>query len=315
MIVYVLRRLGQAAPVLVLASLVIFMVVHLLPSDPAFVLAGPDADEATLTAVREKFGLNEPIWVQYFYWLNNVLRGDFGTSFISRLPVERLIAQAFPATLELAVVTLLVIVVTAIPLGVFAALRERGFFDQLISGTAALLTAVPNFWLAILLILAFSVSLNWLPPSGRIPLLQNPELAWRFLVLPVFALAPRLSSVLLLFVRTSTLEVLNEDFVRTAKAKGLSSVFIAFKHVLRNALLPILTVLSVQFSQLLAGAVVIETIFAWPGMGRLLVNAVGNLDYPVVQAVLLLLVFLFVLINVLTDILYGLADPRIRLGS
>ncbi len=315
MIIYVFKRVGQAVPVLILASILIFLVVQLLPGDPALVLAGPDANEATLAAVRMKFGLDKPLWMQYLYWLSNMARGDFGTSFISSLPVGRLITQAFPATLELAVATFIVIVVTAIPLGVFTALREGGVFDRIISGTAAFFTGVPNFWLAILLILAFSVSVNWFPPSGRVPLLQNPSVGWRFLVLPVLSLAPRLSSVLLLFVRTSTLGVLNEDFVRTAKAKGLSETSIAFKHVLRNAMLPIVTVLSVQFAQLLAGAVVIETVFAWPGMGRLLVSAVGNLDYPVVQAVLLLLVFLFVLINILTDILYGLADPRIRLGS
>jgi len=314
-IVYILRRVWQAVPVLLLASMLIFSVVHLLPSDPALVLAGPDANEATLAAVRAKFGLDKPLWTQYLLWLGNVLRGDFGVSFVSQMPVSRLIAQAFPATLELALVTLAVMVVTALPLGVLAALRSGRAFDRIVTGAAAFFTGVPNFWLALLLILAFSVSFNLFPPSGRVPLLQDPGIAWRFLVLPVLALAPRLAAVLLLFVRTSTLSVLNEDFVRTARAKGLPETLIASKHVLRNAMLPILTVLSVQFAQLLAGAVVIETIFAWPGMGRLLVNAVGNLDYPVVQAVLLLLVLLFVLINILTDILYGLADPRIRLGS
>ena len=314
MLTYTFRKLGEAIPVLALASILIFGVVHMLPSDPALVLAGADASEETLDAVRARFGLDQPLPVQYMYWAGNMLRGEFGTSFISRQPVAFLIGQAFPATAELAVATMLVVIMIGIPLGVVAALAEDRPLDQILSGIASFVIGIPNFWLGIVLILVFSVSLGWLPPSGRVPLLQDPGVALRFLILPVATLTPRLSSVLLLFVRSSTLHVLSEDYVRTAKAKGLASARVAFKHVLRNAMIPILTVLSVQFAQLLAGAIVIETVFAWPGIGRLLVQGVRNLDYPLVQALLLLLVTVFIVINVLTDLLYGLTDPRIRVG-
>lgn len=312
MVPFIVRRLGETIPVLFLASVLIFSVVHLLPSDPAIVLAGPDASAETIEAVRQRFGLDRPLAVQYVFWVGNMLQGNFGTSFISRLPVATLIGQAFPATLELALVTLLVVIVVAIPLGLFTGLAEDSAFDRVVSGIASFVIGIPNFWLGIILILVFSVSLGWFPPSGRIPFAENPWLAIRFLALPVASLAPRLISVLLLFVRTSTLKVLSEDFVRTARAKGLSQVRVAFKHVLRNAAIPILTVLSVQFAQLLAGAIVIETVFAWPGVGRLLINAVKNLDYPLIQTLLLLLVTLFIVINIATDVLYGLTDPRVR---
>lgn len=315
MLTYVVQRFGQSVPVAILASLLVFMLIHLLPGDPALTIAGADADDATVAAVTERLGLDQPLWLQYTTWLGRVVQGDFGTSFVSGLPVSRLIAQAFPATLELAVVALLLVIFLAIPLGVLCAFSEDSPFDRVVSGLAAFLIGVPNFWLAILLILVFSVSLQWFPPSGRVPLLADPAVAVRFLALPVLALVPRLASVLLLFVRASSLDVRGEDYVRTARAKGLPERMVATKHVLRNAMLPILTVISVQFAQLLSGAIVIETVFAWPGMGRLLVTAVNNRDYPVIQTVLLIFVFAFVLINVLTDFLYGIADPRIRSGK
>ena len=309
------RRLAQSIPVIFAASIVVFLLVHLIPSDPAAVIAGPDASQTTIEAIREKFGLNRPLYVQYGIWVSQIARGNLGKSVISGIPARQLIDQAFPATMELAVASMLLIIFVGVPLGLAAAIREGGWYDRVATGVAAFLTGVPNFWLGILLILAFSVHLHWFPPSGRVSILSQPVLGLRFLALPVLALAPRLASILFLFVRTSTLEVLVEDYVRTARAKGLPERIVAFKHILRNALLPVLTVLSVQFSRLLAGAIVIETVFAWPGMGRLLVTSVNNLDYPVVQAVLLILVVIFIILNVLTDLLYGLVDPRIRFGA
>lgn len=315
MLTYILSRFAQAVPIVIITTMIIFMIIHLLPGDPALTLVGADADPMTLHAVRERLSLNKPLPIQYVDWIGRTLRGDLGLSYVSSLPVQQLIAQAFPATIELAVSTIILVILVAVPLGLAAAFAENSLFDRSVSGTAAFLIGIPNFWLAILLILLFSVTLHWLPPSGRVPFAQDPVLAVRFLVLPVLALVPRLASVLLLFVRAATLETMTEDYVRTARAKGLPASHIAWKHVLRNALLPILTVLSVQFAQLLSGAVVIETVFAWPGMGRLLINAVSNRDYPVIQAALLLFVVMFILINILTDILYGIADPRIRLNS
>lgn len=314
MLTYILRKIVQSLPVVLLASFGIFMLVHVLPADPALILAGPDASQQTLDAVRARFGLDKPLLEQYWLWLSHAAHGNMGDSFISHLPVRQLIGQAFPATLELAIATLIVIVLVGIPLGVAVGLASESLFDRFVTAGAAFIIGIPNFWLGILLILVFSVSFHLLPPSGRVGLLQAPAVGWKFLVLPVMSLAPRLTSVLLLFVRTSTIDVSLEDYVRTARAKGLGGLRLRFKHVLRNALIPVLTVLSVQFSQLLAGAIVIETVFAWPGIGRLLVNAVNNLDYPLIQAILLMLVMLFIAINILTDILYGYTDPRIRVG-
>lgn len=315
MFTYIGRRLLSSIPVLLMASFAIFALIRVLPGDPVSVLAGPDARDEVLLAVREKYGLDKPLLVQYWIWGSMVLSGDLGTSLLSRLPVARLIGQAFPATLELAFVSFLITLIVGVPLGVVAATRANSSYDQLITNVAAFLTGVPGFWLGLLLILAFSVNLQWFPPSGRIPLFSDFTGAMRHLALPVLSLTPRLIAVLFLFVRSATMDVRRQDFVRTAISKGLSARTVSFKHVLRNALIPVITVLSVQFSRLLAGAVVIETVFAWPGLGRMLVNAVINLDYPVVQAALLLLVGLFIVLNTLTDILYGIADPRIQVGA
>jgi peptide/nickel transport system permease protein len=312
---FVLRRLIEALPVLFLATMVIFLGLRTLPGDPALVLAGQDASPQTLAAIRAANGLDQPLPVQYVIWLGNVIRGDFGVSFFTRAPVSQLIAQRAPATLELGIAGMLLTVLLGIPTGVLAAVRQRRPSDWVVSAFNGLAVAVPGFWLGILAILLFSLLLGWLPPGGRGDLVRDPMLELKFLVLPAVTLALPGAAGLSRLVKASMLEVLGDDYVRTARAKGLAQSSVVWRHALRNALVPVATVLGLQFGRLLGGAVITESVFSWPGLGRLIRDSIGNRDYAVVQACLLLLVLLFIVINLMTDIAYGALDPRIRLGA
>jgi peptide/nickel transport system permease protein len=312
---FVLRRLIEALPVLFLATMVIFLGLRTLPGDPALVLAGQDASPETLAAIRAANGLDQPLPVQYVIWLGNVIRGDFGVSFFTRAPVSQLIAQRAPATLELGIAGMLLTVLLGIPTGVLAAVRQRRPSDWVVSAFNGLAVAVPGFWLGILAILLFSLLLGWLPPGGRGDLVRDPMLELKFLLLPAVTLALPGAAGLSRLVKASMLEVLGDDYVRTARAKGLAQSSVVWRHALRNALVPVATVLGLQFGRLLGGAVITESVFSWPGLGRLIRDSIGNRDYAVVQACLLLLVLLFIVINLMTDIAYGALDPRIRLGA
>ena len=259
-------------------------------------------------------GLDEPLPVQYALWLGRVVRGDLGRSYTTKLSVADQIVQRIPATLELTLVGLALAIAISIPTGVVAAARERSSADWLISTFNACAIAIPNFWFGILMILLFGLALGWLPPSGRGDYGREPLTAWKFLILPAVTLALNQSAVLSRFVKSSMLEVLHDDFVRTARAKGLKEWMVIRRHVLRNALVPVATVLGIQFGRLLGGAIVVESVFAWPGVGRLVLQSIGSRDYATVQGVLLLLVLSFILVNLATDLAYGLLDPRIRLS-
>jgi len=312
---YVARRLFQLVPVLVLASIAVFGLMRLIPGDPARVIAGEEASPERIQEVRARLGLDQSLPVQYLTWLDRVLHGDLGESIISGQPVAKILAQKVLATAELAVGALLVAVLVGIPLGVAAALRRGSALDLAVTAYTSTVLGIPNFWLGLLLIILFVVALNWLPPGGRVALVEDPGTAWRYLLMPVLTLSVRASGIFIRFTRTSMLEVLPEDFVRTARAKGLSESVVVTRHALRCALIPVVTVVGLEFGRLLAGAVIAEQIFAWPGVGRLIIQAVGQRDYAIVQGVLLLLVIVFVLVNLITDLLYGMLDPRIRLGS
>lgn len=314
MLAFTLRRLVQAVPVVFLSSIVVFLVLHLVPGDPAISVAGSDASPDTLAAIRHEMGLDQPLPLQYGLWIGRALRGDLGRSYTNKLPVADQIAQRIPATLELTAAGLLLALVIALPTGVLAAVKERGPADWLISSCTALAIAIPNFWFGILTILLFSLALGWLPPSGRGDFSRDPPAALSFLILPAATLALNQSAILSRFVKSSMLEVMHEDYVRTARAKGLREWLVVRRHSLRNALVPIATVLGIQFGRLLGGAIVVESVFAWPGVGRLILQGIGNRDYTVVQGTLLLLVISFVVVNLITDLLYGLLDPRIRLA-
>jgi peptide/nickel transport system permease protein len=312
---YVVRRLAQLVPVALLASIVIFGLMRMIPGDPALVIAGEDASPERIQELRVRLRLDRPLPVQYVAWLGSVLRGDLGESIVSGQPVARILAQKVTATAELAVGALLVAVVVGIPLGVAAALRRGTALDLAVTAYTSTVLGIPNFWLGLLLILLFVVALNWLPPGGRIALTEDPGAAWRYLLMPVLTLSVRASGIFIRFTRTSMLEVLPEDYVRTARAKGLAEGVVVARHALRCALIPVVTVVGLEFGRLLAGAVIAEQIFAWPGVGRLIIQAVGQRDFAIVQGVLLLLVVVFVLVNLITDLLYGVLDPRIRLAG
>ncbi|HEY3063288.1 MAG TPA: ABC transporter permease [Chloroflexota bacterium] len=315
MAAFLIRRFVEAIPVIFLATLVIFLGMRLIPGDPALVLAGQDASPETLAAIRRANGLDRPLPVQYVIWLNNALHTDFGVSFFTRAPVAQLIAQRAPATLELGLAAMLLTIVLSVPTGVIAAVRHHRPIDFLVSGFNGLAVAVPSFWLGILAILLFSLVLGWLPPGGRADFMRDPGLELKFLLLPALTLAlPGVAAVSRL-VKSAMLEVLGDDYVRTARAKGVAEQGVVLGHALRNALVPVVTLLGLQFGRLLGGAVVTESVFSWPGLGRLIRDAISNRDYAVVQATLLLLVVTFIIINLLTDVLYGILDPRIRLAG
>jgi peptide/nickel transport system permease protein len=314
MIGFIVRRLAQALPVMFLASVGVFLLLHLLPGDPAALMAGPDAPQSTIDFVRHDMGLDQPLPAQYVVWLGHIVRGDFGRSIFSKLPVSQLIGQRAPATIELAIAAELLTILIALPLGVLAAVKQRSAIDWVVSAATSVGLAVPNFWLGILLILLFAVALGWLPPGQRGDLARDPVGELKFLALPAITLALPLAMNLSRLTKASVLEVLYEDHVRTARAKGLADATVVRGHVLRNALVPIVTAISLDIGRLLGGALVVETIFAWPGMGTLMLTAVGNRDYVIVQACLLLLVGVFILVNLIADLSYGFLDPRIRTG-
>ena len=315
MIGFVIRRLIQAIPVMFLATIGVFLLLHLLPGDPAILMAGPDASQATVDAVRADMGLDQPLPVQYVVWLSHMARGDLGKSIFSKLPVSQLIGQRAPATIELAIAGEILTVMIALPLGVIAAVKQRTPVDWFISAATSLGLAVPNFWLGILFILLFAVTLGWLPPGQRGDFTRDPVGELKFLLLPAFTLALPQAMNLSRLTKASVLEMLYEDHVRTARAKGLAQTTVVSAHVLRNSLVPIVTAISLDIGRLLGGALVVETIFAWPGLGTLTLTAVGNRDYVVVQATLLLLVGTFILVNLIADVSYGFLDPRIRLAA
>ena len=310
---YILRRMIQLLPVILLSSFLVFMLLHLVPGDPAETVAGPDATPDVIEAVRQKMGLNRPLPVQYGIWLGHLSRADLGESYISKMPVIDLVGYAFPATIQLSLAALFLSLAISLPLGVLASLKQGSKLDLFVQGYTALGLGVPNFWLGILLILVFALLLGVLPPGGRIDPLQSPMMGLKTLILPALTLGIHISAVFTRFVRAAMLEVLHEDYVRTARSKGLQERVVVVRHALRSALVPVVTVVGLQFGRLLGGAVVVESVFAWPGVGRLIIQAVEQRDYTVVQASLLWLVLVFLLINLITDITYAFLDPRIRL--
>lgn len=312
MLRYITQRLLQAIPVLLLTSIAIFGLLHLAPGDPALILAGPDADEESVAAIRQEMGLDRPLYVQYGVWIGHILRGDMGRSYVNNRPVSELILQRLPATVQLALAGLLIALTSGALTGILAALNQRRMLDWIVSSINAFAVAMPNFWFGILVILFFAVALRWLPPGGREPFAEDPVRALKFLLLPALTLAINQMAVLSRFVRSSVLDVLGDDYIRTARSKGLQERVVIARHVIPNAFIPVVTVLGIQIGRLVGGAVVIETVFAWPGVGRLLLQSVQSRDYTVVQGILLLLVTSFILANLLTDLLYGVLDPRVR---
>jgi peptide/nickel transport system permease protein len=312
MLEFLVRRSLISAVTLVLISVIVFTGVRLIPGDPARVLAGTEADEAGLEEVRRKYGLHEPILVQYGRWATLALQGDLGESIRTRQAVTRVVAQKLPITLQLAAAAMAVALLIALPAGILAAVRRNTAWDYLASGLSLSGVSIPNFWLGIMLILLLSVRLGWLPASGFVPLWHDPVQAVRHLVMPAFVLGTALAAVLMRQTRNSMLEVLGTDYVRTAYAKGLAGRAVILRHAVRNALIPVITIMGLQLGALISGAVVTEQIFVVPGFGRLIVEAVFTRDYPLVQGVVLITASAYVGINLLVDLAYSLVNPRIR---
>ena len=304
MIRYISLRLAFALPALWLIVTLVFLLVHIVPGDPVQQMLGEGARADDLQQLRHALRLDMPVSTQYGHYLAGVLHGDLGESFRFRQPVTRVVLDHYPATLELALVALLVCAAIGIPAGLLAAQRRGTSTDRAIGVFTLLGLSVPNFALGPVLMLVFSVILGWLPVSGR----GGPA----HLVLPAITLGAALAAILTRMVRTSVMEELSSYYVRTARAKGLSESAVLFRHAFRNALIPILTILGLQFGTLLAGTIVTETIFSWPGIGRLVVQAIGARDYPLLQGCILLIAVSYVLVNLLTDLVYAFVDPRVR---
>ncbi|WP_273691573.1 ABC transporter permease [Ketogulonicigenium vulgare] len=309
---FVLSRVLVAIPTLILVSIFVFMLQKLLPGDPILVMAGESRDPATIEMLRERYHMNDPVLMQYFYWLGDVLRGDLGRSLRTGLPVSDLILQKLPVTLQLAVMSMIFAMLIGVPAGVIAAVKRGTLWDYLANGVALSGLSVPNFWLGIMLILLVSVNLGWLPASGYESPFVDPWRSLQTTIMPAIVLGTAIAGTLMRHTRSAMLGVLQADYVRTARAKGLSEKIVVLRHAFRNALLPIVTLSAVMFGELLAGAVLTEQIFTIPGFGKMIVDAVFNRDYAVVQGVVLVTATSFIVINLLADVLYVMLNPRMR---
>ena len=311
---YIARRLLLTIPVLLAMSIIVFLMIRLVPGDPALVILGRSATPESIRVLREQMRLNDPIWVQYAQWLGNLLRGDLGVDYSTGQRITTQLMQRLPVTLEMALLAMVMSIIMAVPLGILAAVRRRGLAEHGTFLLGLLGISIPDFWLGIMLILFVSLELGWLPSSGYVPLRQSVWGNISHMLLPSFTLSLNLAAVLTRTTRAAVLDVLSRPYLKTARAKGLSELVIVRRHVLKNAAVPIITVLGMQLGYVLGGAIIIEQIFALPGVGRLTLNAVLDRDYPVVQGAVLLITFLFILVNILTDAFYAVLDPRIRLS-
>jgi peptide/nickel transport system permease protein len=312
---YLLSRLGQSVVTLFLASVVVFVGVRALPGDPALALAGEEADPATLAAVRADLGLDEPLTVQYLEFVKDLLRGDLGTSIATGIPVRDLIATTLPVTLWLSAYALTVAVLVGIAAGVVAAVRRGKWQEWVASGFTLVGLSVPSFWLGIVAILYLAVGLRWFPASGYVPVSEEPLRGLYYLTLPALVLGTALAAVIMRQTRSSMLDTLSADYVRTARAKGLREKRVLTRFALRNSLIVVVTIIGLQLGGLVSGAVVTERIFGLPGFGKLTLDSVFTRDYPVIQAVVVITTFAYIVINLAIDILYSVINPRIRVGG
>lgn len=301
---YTFRRVLVALPAILGVIIIVFAMVRLAPGDPAVLLAGETADQETIERIRVRFGLDRPVHEQFVTFLGNLVQGDLGRSTRTNRPVVEDLATFFPHTLELALGGILVAIVIGIPAGVISAVRRNTWVDALVTFIALLGVSMPVFWFGLLAILFFSVNLGWFPVAGRGTFLH--------LVLPAITLGVSSTAIITRMTRSSMLEVLDQDYVRTARAKGVLGRRVVLKHALRNALVPVVTIGGLEFGRLMAGAVLTETVFTWPGIGRLLVDSILARDYPVVQGAVLVIAVSFIFVNLLVDLVYGAIDPRIR---
>jgi ABC-type dipeptide/oligopeptide/nickel transport system permease component len=335
MLGYLLRRVLATIPVIVLISALVFLLIHAAPGDPADLLLSDDASPEDVADARRRWGLDQPIYIQYLRFLANIASGDLGTSFRYSDPVLSLIGERLPATIELATVSLLIAIIFGVPLGVWAGSKPNSWADNLGSVFGFFGISMPSFWLGIMLILIISGYFNWLPSSGRSTygiasgsesgfyiinslVSGNMKSAWdgiKYIIMPAIALGTGMMGLVMRVTRSSVLEIMSEDYVRTARAKGLGERAVLWRHVLRNALVPIITVVGLELGTLLSGSIIVETVFAWPGSGSLLIAAIQSRDYPLITGTVLTYTVAFVAINFAIDMLYAVIDPRIRFGK
>jgi peptide/nickel transport system permease protein len=315
MTVYIIRRLLMLVPVLLVVGVVVFTLIHLTPGDPAAVILGQSATPEQIEQLRETLGLNEPLPVQFADWFSGVIRLDFGESLFLGMPVTEALLERAPPTILLTTYALLIQITIGVPAGILAAVHRNSILDRTLMLGSISGAAIPTFFLGILLILIFAVWLRWLPSGSYVPLIEDPAAHFRGMILPAFALGFSAAGLLARLVRSSMLDVLNEDYVRTAWAKGVPGRSVILGHALRNALIPAITVIGVSMGALLGGAVVTETVFTIPGMGRLVVQSIARRDFPLIQGAVMIIAGIYVLVNLLVDILYVYVDPRIRYGA
>jgi peptide/nickel transport system permease protein len=312
MLTFIGRRLLQLIPTLFFVSVMIFSLQHLLPGDPALVMAGEERDPETIEQIRRQYHLDRPIPVQYVYWVKGVLSGDLGESIRIKAPVLSLILQKLPVTITLAAMAIIIAVIIGVGAGIISAVKKDSVWDYVANGFALWGISTPNFWLGIMLIFLFSVKLGWLPASGYVPLSENWRTSLASMIMPAFVLGNAIAAVLMRHTRSAMLHVLESDYIRTARAKGLLERSVILKHALRNALTPVITLGALEFGTLLSGAVLTEQIFTIPGFGKLIVDAVFNRDYAVVQGVVLVTATTYMGLNLLADMAYILVNPRLR---
>ena len=303
-----------AIPTLLLVMVFVFILQRLLPGDPLLVMAGEERDPVVLEELRKLYGFDQPLPVQFLVWMREVLSGNFGVSLRTSIPVTQLIAQTLPVTIQLAVASIIIALLIGIPMGILAAVKKGTTVDYIASAVSLSGLSIPNFWLGIILILVVSVQMRWLPASGFVSVFDNPMEALRVTIMPAFVLGSGLAAALMRHTRSAMLEVLRLDYIRTARAKGVFERLVVTRHAMRNALLPAITVAGLEFAFLIGGLVVTEQVFNLNGIGRLFVEAVSRSDFILIQALVMLLALVFVTMNLVIDMLYGVLDPRVRHG-
>jgi peptide/nickel transport system permease protein len=305
-------RIAQVLPTIFLVSIIVFCLQQLMPGDPALVLAGEERDPAVIAQIRAELWLDRPLPVQYLHWIGNVLHGDLGYSWRIREPVAQLIMEKLPVTAQLGFMAFVISICIGVPLGVLSAVKKNSLLDYLANGIGLAGLSIPTFWLGIMLILLVSVDLGWLPPSGYVSLAEDWRQSLATTIMPAFVLGNALAAVLMRHTRSAMLTALSQDYVRTARAKGLREFGVIMRHALRNALVPVVTLGALELGGLMSGAVLTEQVFSIPGFGKLIVDAVFNRDYPVVQGVVLVTATIYILLNLLADVLYVFINPRLR---
>jgi len=309
---FIIKRLITTVLLAWAVSTIVFLFMRMIPGDPAAIIAGETATPEQIEAIRSQLGTNDSLVTQYTTWMGNLLRGDLGTSIISKTSIASDLLAQLPRTLELALVAIIIAVVIGVPLGIWAAVRRDRMADHATSFFALLGLSVPGFVLGSLLVLIFAVKLGWLPATGYTAFSDDPVAHLKHLLLPALSLGVPMAAVFVRYARSSVLDVLNRDYVRTARAKGLNPMTVLVRHAVRNALIPVITLLGLEMGGLLGGTVIIESIFSWPGLSTMLFRAISQRDYPVVQSVVLLIALIFIFLNLLVDVVNGLLDPRIR---